>query len=493
MKRTADGISFYCVEVGETDPNAVYPLCIDNQWCPPEYFNDSDFRENGFLSEKLSADRTHMQQLEVYRALIHNWQVLINRASVFNTDAIIQWYLEAGPQRDTFCELLDNGSFVIYLMNEKSPLEGTPFDRSADAAASWAEICRGHSIYCIRFDWNDDSNNRLEASLKLSSKFRDLLLTTADDSIRLDMLCRAMDIPDDKADDFRCLWKNVRDRVIQNSDEKIRDYSRNMVYRDFIVRSDTNVQECRIDYSKPFVCELKRIVDHCYMMNLPRALNIRPLINNNDSMWNFSLTERHGQERMRLLSAGELYCSVISFRWDFLNVPIMLPEKHEMDLTIVSRIRKMPEWRSYIQTVDAGRKRANLNEIDFHDMETVWERFRILLYSCSKCFPELGWKEYAGSVSVIYRFGECSLVSVYHGDDENITIRTDSSAKRSVRARENMSIDFVCGDILSTDISRNCFLAEQRLFEGLSLESGREIYERVLAALTEHPHTIVKR
>lgn len=491
VKQSSDGISFYCVSVGETDPNAVYPLCMDNQWCPPTYFSRDDFREKGFLCKELLEERNMLQQTEVYRALIHNWQILINRASVFNSDAVIQWYLHPGPQRDTFCELLDNGSFVIYLMNEKDPLDKTPFDRFADAAESWAEICRQHTIYCIRFDWHDDDNNCREAAMKLSSKFRDLLLTTADDGIRLDMLCRALNIPQDKAPEFRALWKQVRDRVIQNSDEKISDYSRNMIYQDFIVRKDTNVPECRIDYSKPFVCELKRIVDFCYMMNLPRALNIRPLIPNNDSLRSFDIME--SQERKRIMSAAELYCSVISFRRDFLDKTIMMPQSCRMDLTIVSRIRKMPEWRLYIQALDAGRKRANLNEIDFHDMEYVWECFRTLMNSCSKALPELEWKECAGSVSVIYRIGENDLISVYRGGEEAIKICTDESLKNSARARENMAVDFVFADILEENIRSNCFLTEQRLFEGRSLEPNKDVYERILSALKVHPHSIMEK
>lgn len=91
-ERTADGISFYTVRKGETDPNTVYPVYMDDQWCPSGHFDNEDFRKYGFKAKKAEKLRNKKQEYEIYRALIHNWQILINRASVFNSRFIIRWY-----------------------------------------------------------------------------------------------------------------------------------------------------------------------------------------------------------------------------------------------------------------------------------------------------------------------------------------------------------------------------------------------------------------
>ncbi len=486
-------ISFHAVRMGETDPNTVYPLCMDNQWCPPEVFSEPSFKAKGLLAEDIAQKRNHIQRLEIFRALLHNWQLLINRASVFNTEAYTRLYTSP-DEKEAFGELLDNGSLVIYLMYEYDPCQIPEFGVKPEMKL-WREFCRKHTPYCIKFDWEDADNEELERSKKLSTRFRELLLTTADDPFRIEILCDAMDIPADQRDAFRLVWQDIRKQVIQCNENvpinKISDYKRQRFYEQYIVKDGTPVPECIVDYDKPFSVELKQIVDFVYAINLPLALGVQPMINYDNPLRKYLFLERRGNEQLRVLSVDELYCSVISFMPDFIRQDMFVADAPTLDLDKVNRIRKLPEWHSYMEAVDAGRKRSGLNEIDFSDVAAVWTRYRALTEQCSRLFPEMNWRQTSGSVSFIYHFGEYMLICVYDAAANKLRIRRNTDNILSSRARENMTIDFVCGNIFETNIKENCFLIEQRLFDGLMLEQSGIAYEKILQALMEYDHEFV--
>ena len=132
-KCNSDGLEFYKVRIGETDKNSVYPICMDNQWCPTELLNDPHFIKEGFGSDIVSMMRDIAQMNEIHRALLHNWQLIINRASIFNTDSLISIYKDNGETGKAFCELMENGSIVVFLFSESSPVEEPKFDHDKQA------------------------------------------------------------------------------------------------------------------------------------------------------------------------------------------------------------------------------------------------------------------------------------------------------------------------------------------------------------------------
>lgn len=492
IPRTGGGLRFYMLQVGETDPNTVYPICMDNQWCPPEFLEDLVFQREGFRNEALQERRTAMQQNEVLRALLHNWQVLINRASIFNTRALAQWYAGPEEERGAFLELLRNGSFVVYLMGERTPVERPRFDVDEEQFQIWREICKSNAVYCIRMSWEDaeggDEANHFEISRRLSMQMQELLLTTANDPYRLEAFRHAMRIPEAQAQAFRELWQRVRQEMILQDDARPGSYTRNNVYLDFLTKDGTKVPDCILDYGKPFVRELKQIVDFRYSINLPSALHIRPMSSYADALWDYEMSERRGQMQMRTISADELYCAVALFRPTFLE-SVCRCRTDRLTLSAAAKIRRLPEWTAYLEALSAGRKRANLNEVDFHDVEVIWMRYRALLAACQKRLPELQMASEPGCISFIYRFGMSRLVAVYRQESETIRILTDDESGRSNKQRENLTVDFVFGDVTQPGRASDCFLEKLRLFEGIIQESVRTAYAKVLLALREHPST----
>ena len=490
-KTESDGLEFYKVKPGETDPNAVYPICIDNQWCPAEFLSNPDFLEKGFEAEGVLSERKRHQQSAVYAALLHNWQMLINRASVFNTRAFIDWYTDGGENQQAFCRLLDNGSFVIYLYNEDAPIDPPKFDHDEEAFKVWKELCREHKVFCIKFDWNSPSNNTYEITRTVAGKMRELFLTTADDKYRLDILRDATDIPKEKAEEFRNIWQKIRKSAVSFYSEQFKDYTRNWLYKDYIVKANSKVDNCLIDTQKPFSRELKQIVDFVYTINLPTALHIRPMMTHSDQMWNFAFSERRTGENFRTLMTDEIVCSILNFSPVFLRHSVYMPQNPDITLSQVADIRENDlYWKQYLEAVTAGRKRANLNEIDFNDMAVVWERHRKWMNELKNTLPDMNWTEKEGSLSMIYHFGDEVLIVVYKGDKE-ILIKHIPSTTSANTARENTAIDYVCGNILEYDISNNCFYTEIRLFEGLIEETGAETCRKVMESLKKLPHRIV--
>ena len=341
--------------------------------------------------------------------------------------------------------------------------------------------------------WDDadggDAANRFEISQRLSIPMQELLLTTANNPYRLEAFRRAMGIPDDRAPDFLRLWQRVRQAMIDRDDIRSGSYTRNNVYLDFLTRPGTPVQDCILDYGKPFVRELKQIVDFRYALNLPAALQIHPMSSYENKLWDYEMMERRGYQAMRTISAEELYCAVAMF-W-----PAFLKNLHicggaDVTLSTAARIRRLPEWTAYLEALDAARKRANLNEIDFHDVEVIFKRFRTMLAVCARKIPDLFMEEVPGCLSVIYRFGGSCLIAVYRQGEDEVCILTDGRNTLSDRFRENVSIDFYFGDWRQRAGSSNCLLERLRLFEGILQESPRAAYEKVLAALKKHPHTV---
>lgn len=492
--RKKDGITFYSLNIGETDPNAVYPICMDNQWVPSDYFDNSEFRDKGFNALNIEAEKNRKQQYEIISALLHNWQVLINRASIFNSAALSDWYFGCETEYEAFCELLRNGSFVIYLMKEKSPIEKPAFDVAEKQFQRWREICLKNKVYCIRMSWEDiddgDEANRLEIERKISMRMMQLLLTTANDRNRLETFRRAMQISDEQADAFTALWRKIRGITLANDDYIQGSYARNNIYKDFLIKNGTSVPDCILDYKRPFVRELKQIIDFNYMINLPAALHINPVSSYEERLWDYLMSERRSTQKMRMISADELYCSVITFIPSFLTT-IPFSEIANINLSETAKIRKLPEWKAYLESLDVSRKRANLNEIDFHDVEVVWKRFRQLMIACSRHLTKLHIREMSGSLSIIYYLGTARLITVYHQDSDIIQIKKANESDLSDNLRENVAIDFVCGDILKYSDVTNCFLEKLRLFEGILLQSGRMTYQKLLDALTSHTHTIL--
>ena len=418
--------------------------------------------------------------------LLHNWQVLINCASLFNTNSLRDWFTEDTDCGMAFRELLKNGSFVVYLMFEKSPVEHPKFDIDEKQYETWQKICSEIPVYCIRMSWSDmdsgDDANRYAVAQNLTMRMMYLLLTTANNPYRLKAFRHAMHIDETDADCFTNVWCSIRRSVMEQDDRKHGSYTRNRFYQDYLIKQGTAVQDCILDFSKPFVRELKQIIDFRYMINLPLALHLLPMSSYEDNLWNYLAEEQRSTQQHRMITADELYCAVIMQKPDFLT-DIFFTDQAKLDLADVVRIRESIEWISYMEALDASRKRSNRNEIDFHDVEVVWSRFRLLMNTCCQKLPDLELKLIPGSLSLIFSIGHCRLTAVYTAGSSKIELKKENTDLLSDCTRETLTIDFVCGNVLKCNPAENCFMEKLRLFEGILLQSSRTAFQRMMEAL----------
>ena len=491
----SDCLSFYKVRIGETDKNSVYPICMDNQWCPPALMKDPDFIKEGLRANSISMKRDLAQMNEIHRALLHNWQLIINRASIFNTEALISIYHDENETRKAFCELMENGSIVVFLFSEASPVEEPKFDHDVKTFEIWEKLCQEHTFYFLRLDW-DDENNKAETDTRLSAQFRNMLMCVADDKNRLKMICDVLNIPVGKRDAFRDVWKEIRLNIIDindnNSIDEIVNYNRNELYKKFLILDQTKVNYGILNYEKPFVTELKRVVDLCYCFNLPHAIGVRPVTDYDDELWNVLSAEMSQDPNVRLLSVDELYCSVMSFVPDFINTEVCYPNDTILDLSEVSGIRRMDLWKEYMQLVDMGRKRSGLNEIDFSDVRKIWQSFHKLLRTWRESFQYHAWVSRKGSLTIFFRFGKYKLTVIYNGGCKRIKIIPHEGEFSFERARGSLRIEFVCVDITETNIKNTPYFAVQRLFDGKINEPSHQAYETILSAMKESEYEILE-
>ena len=108
----------------------------------------------------------------------------------------------------------------------------------------------------------------------------------------------------------------------ENTVNNLENYNREDIYKTYITLDGTKVNEGILDRNKPFVTELKQVVDLCYSFNLPYAIGVRPVSNYDDELWNVMSAEINPDSNVRLLSVGELYCAVMTFVPDFIETDV---------------------------------------------------------------------------------------------------------------------------------------------------------------------------
>lgn len=486
-----DEKNFFKVKMDQMDPDSVCLICLDNQWCPPELYNEPMFWERGLLWEEGKKTRTRYQTREVYRALLHHRQIVINRAFLYNSQVFPQWYDQIGDDYQAFCELLKNGTLLVYLTNETAP-----YDRdskpSFDVAnyEAWGEICEKIPVYCVRMDWIDEETNRLKVEQLLFHRFENFCLTMTENNHLRDDIAEAFEMDEKQKRDFAKIWMDVQTHAAMRDREEYPIYTRDRFYQKFLVRSKTKVSEGILDIHKAFAPELKEIVDMQYGVNLPESLGIRAIYPTQGTLKDFYRSGRALEHRARELSKEELSCAIGEFWPDFMKEHVLVdfPEMKSISLNEVVALRGMDEWKAYMRTVSNGRKRAHLQEVDFYDISFVWGRFYQWLSAAKmKGIMPVKWNEVTGAVSIIYRLGNEEIITIYHADSNEVTIRTSRDPEEMITKSQDhtvlITIDYVCSDILLQDHTDNFMLSEHRLFEGMTKDKLSEVRDEIISRL----------
>lgn len=481
-------LRFYQISPEQTDPETVYPLCMDNQWVPVNFFNEKEFQTKGFTSEILADELLKRQREEIYRGLLHNWQILVNRASLINSKVFIEWYSAKDGNREEFGRLMKKGAVAAFLFREVHPCEKPGYDHDPKAFADWRRFCLDNTIFCLRLDWENEQSNKYETDKLIGYAFQNFCLTTAFDGHRLEALAEAFQIEETGL--FAGCWNDIQKDVIcwkKENQDSSKLYNRERFYTKFIADTTEGrkVSDGILDLSKnPFVRELKQIIDFQYSMNLPEALGIQPLIPMDSNLKSFALSEKMLKGNVREINADELLFAVSEFKPDFLWKEISVVKSPDLMLSDITMMRDLPEWIDYMNAVSEGKKRARLSEIDLYDISTVWVRYQRFISEVKEKLPGLNWQKQSGSLSVIYRFEELEIITVYRYQESEIEIcqRGNREYLNALNRKMALTVDYVCGDILQDDWA-SCMLTEIRLFEGVTHVAGDIVYQALLKKL----------
>ena len=470
-------VEFYQVDPGETAQGALYPLTMDNQWCPVKFYEDEEFLKEGFASERIREECRKLQREDVYRGLLHARQILVNRAFLQNSPVFLAWYAgDSETERDAFARLLETGAILLVLYREHGPCEKP---RYANANwESWRELCLRHRTYCLRLDWENDETNQRETDKKIGFNFHNFCITTVEDRYRLRDMETVFGLSGERAQRFEACWKQVQRNAIavRESTGKQGGYSREQFYKDFIVRPGSSVVECRIDPEKEFASIMKQVIDARYDLNMADALGLQVLAPRDMRMNPVLMDRLYMAGGIREVSAEELEYAVGSFDTEFLYIETVNAVAPRLTLTQVERMRRIPGWDEYLRGVETAGKRAREWDINLYDIVTVWERYQSWIKEVQKEFPELNWKKRPGAITLIYRFGSKEVTAVYRAGEKEPQVWENSGL--AGQEKTVFTIDYICGDA-SDQETDNCLLTEIRLFEGKTRESGQRAYRAV--------------
>lgn len=492
-------IDFYTLSPDQIDPNTVYPTVMDNQWVPEELYGSEDFIREGLRCEAIAPRITHRQRQEILRSLIHNWQIIVNRASILNSKVFSDWYDPKNAEYPAFLNLLKSSAVLVYLYKEKSPVDfPSCFHIPERNKRLWLNTCREAEVCCLKFDWDNEESNAYETDL-LSYAFGNFCLLMADDLYGLDALETVFRIPKRDASgrkrnhtSFVRTWQQVQMDVIRCRDKagkagEQENYTREQFYKSFLIDAEkTTVDSGILDLRKnPFVKELKQTVDFFYTINLPLALGVRPLLPSDSPLTPKMFSSMVHIRHLREIDVDELLFSVSEFSTAFLTDSIRLPQCQSFSLGEIVGLRDMREWRGYMRIVSEGRKRSSLNQLDFYDTERVWDRFLLFLSAAEKLLPEKAWAERPAAISIIYHFEGIKLITVYQRGRIRYRILTPvREADKTLNRKSRLFVDYSCCDVLSHDRD-NLLVTELRLFEGISHGTGSTAYSALIGKFKE--------
>ena len=469
-------IRYYKVSPGEVSPHAVYPFVMDNQWCPLSFYENKDFQKDGLADRKLEKTREEIQRKEICRGLLHARQLLVNRAFLQNSKVFIQWYKAHGTKEyDSFCRLLESGALLLVLFREQMPCEETAYDNTDWTA--WKQLCAEHVTYCLRMDWEDDRTNEMETDKLLGFPFHNYCVTTAENKYRIEEMTNAFTLSQADAEKMKRMWKQIQHSAIRTREETGKGYTRNQFYTDYIIKKNTNVVECCISPDKRFARELKQMIDMRYNLNFVEAYGIKPMIPQDVQVNPVFVDEKAAVPGGREVSAEELIYAAGSFHPElFLRDMPMLPVNTDLNLEQVEVMRNLTQWQKYIRLIEDADSRARQWDIDFSYIRAVWEGYRKWVEASRLALPGFEWKKGKGAVTIFYRIGEKEIRTIFRQGETKPFITENEL--QPMNRKQVLSIDYICGDISECGTD-NSLIAEIRLFEGWTHETGIYLYEKL--------------
>lgn len=495
MLDSHSNIKFFKVNSDDLSFVAGYPFALDNQWIPEIIYKNSDywrsFKKDGFAAEDLKNIIDNEQQKCLFMSLIHMRQVVINISTILNTRVIQEYYINT-KKKDTFRQLLQNGSIVVFLYgaDEMSPFinKKPEYESTQKAIEEWNDICRETPVYCIRENWSNSIDQH-------SIDFVKFCCTISDNLEDNEIIADGFEIDKLKRQQF---FSVLRDISVQsfiktrmngtNIYRSMIGLSRSYFYKSFIVREKERDDEqptlnCLFDDDKPFHAELKRMVDifynsiftnyfKCYAMlplNLPTKLNFlsRYYLNHSEQ----SLSEK---ELEFALTEFVLYQEILS-KINELGDEIYLDK---WTLENVCDLRKEEAWADYVNILESTIKRSSTWQIDFSGINHLVKKFVDAIKT-----TKLKNNEKSHTFKAYYSFQinvGSSVCSLIVGENEKKFKRQVGTYRKN---QNSIQVRFQIGDITSED-SQNTIFYPVQLFDGLTdSREGDKYFEQLISYL----------
>ncbi len=476
--------SFHKISPDQMDKQSVYHTCLDDQWLPQALAQEEDIQIQGYRTPSAQKRILSFQKKEIFRGLLHNWQLVVNRASMYNCSIFHDWYAPGTNERPAFQQLLKNGSIALFLMEEAHPAEKPRYETLPGYFEDWSLLCRETPVFCLRFDWENEDSNRYENAKLLSYPFQNFCLTLVDDAFRLGELEEIFAIPQEKRQDFRQCWRAVQEDVLTwvkaQETRKQNPYNRTRFYQKFLSQPGTEISQGQLRQGT-FIWELKQAIDHQYTTALPAALNIRPLIPTDNKIQTLGAMDSYLHSTRREIAIDELLYTIVEFAPTFLT-PTMLSVKREcLSLSDVQELRDTTEWNAYLRAVSNGKSHSSLDDLNLSDIKMPWECYQKLLTCAESKLKKdvLHLTESTGCLTLRFDLGGYALDATYRYGAEKIQIKAPQEEPPPTLERKSiLTISYLCGEI--DDLKQeNSMLTMLHLFEGLTHQSGKETLNKL--------------
>lgn len=498
---------FYRVHASDLAPSTAFPFALDNQWLPDEIIaDDSDmkgqFMHYGFEAECVQQFLETYQMKNLYLALMHTRQIILNRASILNSKSLQKLYFAheyKEREQNAFAHLLKNGSIIVFLYgdHELTPYvdELPEYSTMRHAVDEWNRLCTEIAMYCIRENWETPVDKHSQELVKQCT-------TLAFNKETNDMLAECFDFDVVQKKEFLSTLKEIEMSVFLQTHiigtgrrSDVKGYSRSAFYRNFVVvdKSEDHpdpVLNCIFDEKKPFHRELKKMIDVYYNSIFTNFFNCAALIPSDIRPEDTFIHQLYLTHGLKEVSPDELEYAFSEF---FGNEAILdkigeIGDNFYLENWSLDRIisyREGMHWREYIELVEYITNRSTYWEVDFSDIENLIELF---VESIKECQAKEGTVSKRIPFVPAYTFRICIGSKVLDiVCNRNVRKLKTYKGVLSAKTQNSLSIQFLIGDSTSerNRISESIFLPV-KIFDGKTNYIGGNSYlEELSSFLTE--------
>lgn len=318
---------------------------LDNQWVPRAML-DQMVTTRGDLGE-VARERGALVKEEFIRGLVNLQSVILNRASLFNTQALLDYLHPEHDERVDLARLFNDGVLIPFLYREDDiAIESVAFAHSPENVGRWNDFCReADAMRVLRLSWDNDENDRLVRS-RLGGEFhrRLLRLSAVDSPAALAAeVCRHGE--DEVA--FSKIIRRLALACLDEQDSTGNFVQREFVYNNFVVRDGTKADIGAYDDAKPFGRAIKECADLIYNSNLPDAIG-RYSLTPAGSPSRSILQELSSNAPASDIAAEQVLQLLRSATFDLVQGGLYLDGFAALTLGDVRRLRETEAWHAYI-------------------------------------------------------------------------------------------------------------------------------------------------